>query len=190
MNDTYVSRDGEQYGPYSIEDISQYVAEGRFASTDHAWKEGMSEWVALHTLLPNTPPPPTISASPPPPAPRSTRPPGVDHRPTKSPIVSDDDFSDRKILPAFLLWFFLGPIGAHHFYAGSVLRGVGYLVCLVAVFALPMFSSSLPDQAAMAAIILGPLPAVLLGVGLLADLIRLVTGNFKDGSGLKMVDWT
>lgn len=61
MNDTYVSRDGEQYGPYSIEDISQYVTEGRFASTDHAWKEGMSEWVALHTMLPNTPPPPTKS---------------------------------------------------------------------------------------------------------------------------------
>ena len=42
--------------------------------------------------------------------------------------------------PAFLLWFFLGTIGAHHFYAGSIVRGVGYLVCLVAVFALPMFS--------------------------------------------------
>lgn len=187
MNDTYVSRDGEQYGPYSIEDISQYVTEGRFASTDHAWKEGMSEWVALHTMLPNTPPPPTTYAPPPPPARQSIRPPGIDHQPKKSTIISDDDFSDRKILPAFLLWFFLGPIGAHHFYAGSVLRGVGYLVCLVAVFALPMFSSSLPDQAA---IILGPLPAVLLGVGLLADLIRLVTGNFKDGNGLKMVDWT
>lgn len=67
------------------------------------------------------------------------------------------------------------------------MRGVAYLVCLVAVFALPIFASSFPDQLA---IVIGPLPAVLLGVGLLADLIRLVTGKFKDGADLKMVDWT
>lgn len=187
MNDTYVTRDGEQFGPYSIADISKYVEEGRFSPSDQAWKDGMPEWAELHTLLPGVPPPPTISVStrPPPPKPAT---PAVAHTRTRtSAIKPDDGFSDRTILPAFLLWFFLGTIGAHHFYAGSILRGVGYLVCLVAAFALPMFSNSLSDRVA---IVIGPLPAVLLGVALLADLIRLVTGNFKDGDGLKMVDWT
>lgn len=187
MNDTYVNRDGEQYGPYSITDTSKYVEEGRFSPSDQAWKEGMFEWSELHTLLPGVPRPPTISVSTPPPSKPST-PAAVSHTKTRtSTITPDDNFSDRKILPAFLLWFFLGTIGANHFYAGSILRGVGYLVCLVAIFALPMFSSTLSDKVA---IIVGPLPAVLLGVALIADLIRLVTGNLKDGDGIKMVDWT
>lgn len=187
MNDIYVSRDGEQHGPYSLGELSRLIDEGSFATTDHAWRDGMPEWVTLQTMLPRTPPPPTLLRPSEPPLPRSVVPPGVDHLPKKPASLPDDESSDRKILPAFLLWFFLGTIGAHHFYAGSISRGVAYLVCLVAVFALPIFASSFPDQFA---IVIGPLPAALLGVGLLADLIRLVTGKFKDGFGLKIVDWT
>ncbi|HRQ90716.1 MAG TPA: DUF4339 domain-containing protein [Bacteroidia bacterium] len=72
MNKIYVSRGGEQFGPYSLDEISKFVREGIFAPTDHAWRDGMAEWVALHTMLP-----PKILSSPAVPPPSSTVPTGT-----------------------------------------------------------------------------------------------------------------
>lgn len=36
----------------------------------------------------------------------------------------------KSVGMAYLLWFFLGLFGAHHFYLGKIGRGVGYLVTL------------------------------------------------------------
>lgn len=35
---------------------------------------------------------------------------------------------DKSLGVAYLLWFFLGFLGIHHFYLGKVARGVGYLL--------------------------------------------------------------
>lgn len=35
---------------------------------------------------------------------------------------------EKSLAVAYLLWFFLGWIGVHHFYLGKVGRGVGYLL--------------------------------------------------------------
>ncbi len=43
----YISRDGEQNGPYSIEDVNTYLKDGTLLPTDLACQEGMDEWVPV-----------------------------------------------------------------------------------------------------------------------------------------------
>ena len=69
--------------------------------------------------------------------------------------------SDRKVLIAFLLCFFLGYLGFHRFYVGKVGTGVLWL-----------------------------LTGGLFGIGGLVDCILLVVGSFKDSDGLPLREWT
>lgn len=46
----YISRDGEQNGPYSIEDVNAYLKDGTLLPTDLACQEGMDEWVPLDEI--------------------------------------------------------------------------------------------------------------------------------------------
>ena len=47
----HVSRDGEQFGPYTLEDANAYLVQGSLLPTDQAWYEGAPGWVPL-TLVP------------------------------------------------------------------------------------------------------------------------------------------
>lgn len=69
--------------------------------------------------------------------------------------------SDKTILIAFLLVFFLGGLGIHRFYVGKI--GTGILQILT----------------------VGGL-----GIWALIDLIMIVVGAFKDKDGRKLVNWT
>lgn len=69
--------------------------------------------------------------------------------------------SDRKILIALLLCFFLGYLGFHRFYAGKVGTGIIWL-----------FTGGF------------------FGIGIAVDFILLVCGAFRDGDGLPIRDWT
>lgn len=69
--------------------------------------------------------------------------------------------TEKRLLPAMLLFFFLGVFGAHRFYVGKI--GTGVLMLLT----------------------LGGL-----GIWWLVDLIMLVTGNFKDKQGEAITEWT
>jgi len=69
--------------------------------------------------------------------------------------------SDRKVLIAFLLCFFMGYLGFHRFYVGKVGTGVLWL-----------------------------LTGGLFGIGVLVDCILLVVGSFKDSDGLPLREWT
>ena len=69
--------------------------------------------------------------------------------------------SDKRILPAFLLCFFLGIFGAHRFYVGKIGSGVAQLLTVGG-----------------------------LGVWALIDLIILATGSFTDSNGNKINLWT
>ena len=69
--------------------------------------------------------------------------------------------SDKKILPAFLLCFFLGFLGLHRFYVGKI--GTGVLMIFT----------------------LGGL-----GIWALIDLIMIVVGSFTDKEGNKLTEWT
>ncbi len=62
----HVSRNGQEYGPYSIEELRQYIASGMFAYSDLAWYEGLSAWTplsAIPELRPVQPPRRSSSAS-------------------------------------------------------------------------------------------------------------------------------
>ena len=72
-----------------------------------------------------------------------------------------EDRTDRRILPAFILCFFLGVFGAHRFYAGRTLTGILQLLTLGG-----------------------------LGIWMLVDLILIVTGSFTDGKGRRITEWT
>jgi GYF domain 2 len=63
----YVARGGETYGPYSLETVQKYLAEGSILATDMARQDGSQDWVPLRNLL-NLPATTQSSAYPPPPS--------------------------------------------------------------------------------------------------------------------------
>jgi hypothetical protein len=48
--DIYVNKDGQQLGPYSLEQINQYLAEGSLLPQDPAWHDGLAEWTQLASI--------------------------------------------------------------------------------------------------------------------------------------------
>ncbi|MDD2281978.1 MAG: TM2 domain-containing protein [Eubacteriales bacterium] len=69
--------------------------------------------------------------------------------------------SEKKILPAFLLCFFLGVFGIHRFYVGKIGTGILWLLTLG-----------------------------LFGIGALVDFIMILVGSFKDKEGKVLDQWT
>ena len=43
----HISRDGEQFGPYTLEDANAYLAQGSLFPTDQAWYEGTVDWMPI-----------------------------------------------------------------------------------------------------------------------------------------------
>jgi hypothetical protein len=76
-----VSRNGQTYGPYTLEDLRRYIASGNVLPTDLARNETMPDWVPVAQILatPQAPPPP-------PPATQSLRVPGDDASPFAAPL--------------------------------------------------------------------------------------------------------
>ena len=69
--------------------------------------------------------------------------------------------SEKKILPAFLLCFFLGPLGIHRFFVGKTGSGIAQIFtlggCVIWSF---------------------------------IDLIMIACGSFKDSKGKTLKEWT
>lgn len=80
---------------------------------------------------------------------------------TPQPSLMRVSTSEKRILPAFLLCFFLGVFGAHRFYAGKVGTGVLELLTLGGF-----------------------------GIWWLVDMILILTGSFRDGEGQTISEWT
>lgn len=74
--------------------------------------------------------------------------------------MSEANISDKKILPAFLLCFFLGILGVHRFYVGKIGTGVLQILTLGG-----------------------------LGIWAFIDLIIIVVGSFKDKEGNTLTTW-
>jgi TM2 domain-containing membrane protein YozV/predicted RNA-binding Zn-ribbon protein involved in translation (DUF1610 family) len=70
-------------------------------------------------------------------------------------------YTDKRILPAFLLCFFLGIFGAHRFYVGKVGTGIAQIFTIGG-----------------------------LGIWTLVDLILILTGSFTDKNGVRITQWT
>ena len=43
----FISRDSRQYGPYSLDQLQQFLAQGQVQLTDSAWYEGLVSWIPL-----------------------------------------------------------------------------------------------------------------------------------------------
>lgn len=69
--------------------------------------------------------------------------------------------SDKRILPAFLLCFFVGFLGVHRFYVGKIGTGILQIVTLGG-----------------------------LGIWTLIDFIMIICGAFTDKAGNKITQWT
>jgi GYF domain 2 len=51
MNNIFVHKDGQQYGPFTIEQIHHELKIGNLSRLDYAWHEGLSDWQPIGTLL-------------------------------------------------------------------------------------------------------------------------------------------
>lgn len=62
----HVTRDGQNYGPYTLEDLQRYVATGNVLLTDLAKDDDATEWVPVAQILggPATLPPPETPFTP------------------------------------------------------------------------------------------------------------------------------
>lgn len=53
----FVNKDGQQYGPYELNDLAGYVSQGSFALTDLCWQDGWADWQPLSSIISRPPPP-------------------------------------------------------------------------------------------------------------------------------------
>jgi hypothetical protein len=59
----FITRDGQQYGPYTLADLQRYVATGSILVTDMTRSEGMTEWITVSQVIGNIPVPVAPQAS-------------------------------------------------------------------------------------------------------------------------------
>jgi hypothetical protein len=60
----HINRSGQNYGPYTLEDLRKYVASGNILPTDLARSEEMSEWLPVSQVLGIAPSPQPVYAAP------------------------------------------------------------------------------------------------------------------------------
>lgn len=59
-----VHRNGQQFGPYTMQQLQGYSAEGSISPSDLVWGQGMAEWLPLSHFLVGRQPPPLPSRLP------------------------------------------------------------------------------------------------------------------------------
>ena len=67
--EVWIGRDGQRHGPYSEDDVRQWLGSGRLARDDLGWYDGLADWQPLSVLFPDAPvaaPPPLQGSVPPP----------------------------------------------------------------------------------------------------------------------------
>lgn len=82
---------------------------------------------------------------------------------------TDTNVSKKSKTIALLLWFFLGGLGIHNFYIGDNNRAVKELICTLLLFLI--------------------VPAIILLVLWLQDLIKLLTDKCLDEDGMVVSSW-
>jgi hypothetical protein len=59
----YIHRDGQQYGPYPIEEARDHIASGSLHANDLAWHEGAPDWAPLAQVVGTASPATAVDAS-------------------------------------------------------------------------------------------------------------------------------
>lgn len=78
-----------------------------------------------------------------------------------------ENISEKKILPAFLFSTFLGVFGAHRFYAGKIGSAIAMLLLTLSFIGI-----------------------IVTAIWNFIDWIVILSGNFRDGDGRKLTQWT
>lgn len=78
LNDVryFICRGENQYGPYTVANIRQYVTQGSILYSDYLWAQGMPNRITVQTFLQAT----TLAVEPPPALPAPNLPAGVPHQ--------------------------------------------------------------------------------------------------------------
>src|SRR5438046_8365895 len=66
----YVGKNGQQLGPFSLEEVNRKLADGTFAGSDLAWYEGAAGWAPLSGVTGVVIPPAAAASPAPTPAPK------------------------------------------------------------------------------------------------------------------------
>jgi TM2 domain-containing protein/uncharacterized protein DUF4339 len=132
----------QNYGPYSLDEANRLIVSGQLSRDDLAWVEGTPSWTRLG-LVPGT----------------------VDVPPMPGTVA--DGSSDRLILPAFLLAFFVGVFGVHRFYVGKTTSGIVMIILTCTVIG-----------------------AVVTAIWSMIDWIMIICGAFEDREGRRLTRWT
>lgn len=85
--------------------------------------------------------------------------------------------TDKRILPAFLLAFFFGMLGVHRFYVGKTGSGAAILILT--------FSGWIT-----LIVLIGVFLLLAAAIWVLVDLLFILLGEFTDGGGVKITQWT
>ena len=59
----FITRGGEQAGPYTLEQIQKMQADGQLLPSDMAWTEGQADWLPLSQIAGDSPPLPPLPPS-------------------------------------------------------------------------------------------------------------------------------
>jgi TM2 domain-containing membrane protein YozV len=105
-----IGGDGRPYGPITIEQVRQWIAEGRANAQTLAQLDGMADWKPLGTF-------PEFAGTFPP--------------PTTPPAIQEVDLRKSKIV-AGLLGIFVGGFGIHRFYLGYIGIGIAQIIVTIA----------------------------------------------------------
>jgi GYF domain 2/Domain of unknown function (DUF4234) len=81
----WVSRGGQQYGPYSLADLQKYVASGNILPTDLARNESMSQWLPVSQILAGGGGQAPQASTPQPPQPQQPQQPQISQPPQPQP---------------------------------------------------------------------------------------------------------
>jgi TM2 domain-containing membrane protein YozV len=147
--------DGQTYGPYTVEELRAFSAQGRITANSFVCEEGAQEWVRAGVVMsgpaqaaaPEPVPDAPQRAVPPSPVPQSPVPPGPAAQATFAPPIPAAyspapplpapqypaaQYPDSKSkIAAGLLGILLGSLGIHNFYLGFIGKGIAQLLLTV-----------------------------------------------------------
>jgi hypothetical protein len=117
---------------------------------------------------------------------RNLRDPQAESADTQNAALATSE-SEKRILPALMLCFFLGIFGAHAFYAGRWKQGI----VILSAFVTPLVSFLAPSIVFPwpISLIFIPLLILLVFIAVFCDLIRILVGAYQDGEGRKIKRW-
>lgn len=149
--DYYIYKNDQNVGPLPESEVVGGLRNGRFASNDLSCRVGESQWKDLSFFFPAETSPPLNPAG------QTAQPPPVYQQPQRvvqqspapyqsAPIAASSSSDVNRLMffeankkstgVAYLLWFFLGMLGAHRFYLGQTGTAVAQLVITLVSFVL------------------------------------------------------